>query len=308
VWELGVHRVLCGDATSGEDFERVLAGDSIHLAFTSPPYAQQRDYGEQADYVSPDQYVEWFMPIARNIKQNLAADGSYFLNIKPSCEGLDTELYVFDLVLAHVRELGFHFATEFCWERSGVPKSVTQRFKNQFEPVYQFALNRWKMRPGAVQFKSDLVPCAGGAGSGDISWAKQQGGKGAKSVSGSFGAAKKHSPRMGDTQGQDNYYLAEYIGPGWAYPGNRLPTFSGTHEALGHSAAFPVGLPRFFILAFTDMHDVITDPFLGSGSTLIAAETESRRCYGLEIEPRYCDVIRARWEKFTGRTAALHRT
>ena len=37
----------------------------------------------------------------------------------------------------------------------------------------------------------------------------------------------------------------------------------------------------------------------------IAAQSEGRRCYGLEIEPRYCDVIRARWEKFTGKTAVL---
>ena len=305
VWELGRHRVLCGDACSVKDFGQLLGGVRINLAFTSPPYAEQRDYGEQADRVAADRYVEWFMPIAANIKRSLASDGSYFLNIKPSCEGLDTELYVFDLVLAHVREWGFHFATEFCWERNGVPKSVTQRFKNQFEPVYQFAIGRWKMRPGAVSFMSDNVPQAGGAGVGDTSWATAQGGNGAF-----FGAAKKRrngtNRLMSDVQGT-NTGPGEYIGRGMAYPGNRLPTFAGGHEATGHVAAFPVGLPRFFMLAFSDKGDVALDPFLGSGSTLIASETEGRRCYGLEIEPRYCDVIRARWEKFTGKTAKLHR-
>lgn len=51
-------------------------------------------------------------------------------------------------------------------------------------------------------------------------------------------------------------------------------------------------------------HNVL-DPFLGSGSTLIACEKTKRKCYGMEIDPHYCDVIVARWEKYTGKTASL---
>jgi len=76
-------------------------------------------------------------------------------------------------------------------------------------------------------------------------------------------------------------------------------------DRTGHGTQKPVELARRAILNHTS--ETIYDPFLGSGSTLIAAETTSRRCYGLEIEPHYCDVIRARWEKFTGKTAVLHR-
>ena len=47
----------------------------------------------------------------------------------------------------------------------------------------------------------------------------------------------------------------------------------------------------------------VYDPFLGSGTTLIAAERVGRRCWGMELEPRYCDVILARWEAFSGGTA-----
>lgn len=49
----------------------------------------------------------------------------------------------------------------------------------------------------------------------------------------------------------------------------------------------------------------VLDLFLGSGSTLIACEKTKRKCYGMEIDPHYCDVIIARWEKFTGKTATL---
>ncbi len=47
--------------------------------------------------------------------------------------------------------------------------------------------------------------------------------------------------------------------------------------------------------------DVVVDPFLGSGSTLIAAEQLARRCYGIEIEPRYCDIAIERWQRLTGK-------
>ncbi len=49
--------------------------------------------------------------------------------------------------------------------------------------------------------------------------------------------------------------------------------------------------------------EIVLDPFLGSGSTLIACEQLERKCCGLELDPRYCDVIVTRWEEFTGRKA-----
>lgn len=52
---------------------------------------------------------------------------------------------------------------------------------------------------------------------------------------------------------------------------------------------------------------IIYDPFLGSGTTLIAAEQFNRKCYGIEISPAYCDVIVERWEKFTGKKAKLQK-
>jgi DNA modification methylase len=306
LWECGQHRVLCGDCRDADDVARLIGGVSINLAFTSPPYAEQRNYDKASGFhpIRPDDYVGWFNPIAANVGRHLAADGSWFINIKPSAAGLDTELYVMDLVLAHVRQWGWHFASEFCWERNGVPKSVTQRFKNQFEPIYQFARGRWKMRPDAVRHVSENVPRAGGEGVGDTSWANNQGGNGEI-----FGAAKKrrhgHAGRGGEDIQGTNWQPGEYIGPGLAYPGNRLPTFAGSHEATGHTAAFPVGLPEFFCKAFTDADDVVFDPFLGSGSTLIAATQTKRAGLGCEISPAYVDVAIIRWQNFTGERATL---
>jgi DNA modification methylase len=284
VWLLGNHRIMCGSSQSPTDVEKVLNGSKINLAFTSPPYAEQRKYDEDSTFkpISPEQYVEWFLLISANVKANLEKDGSWFINIKPASENFDTSLYVFDLVLAHVRQWGWHFATEFCWERSGIPQQVVRRFKNQFEPIYQFTLGEWKIRPDNVQHESMSVPQAIGKGAGDTNAAKRQGVVSA--VAGNL------------------------IQEGMAYPGNRLPTFSGSHEATGHSAAFPVGLPEWFIKAYTDQNDSIYDPFMGSGSTLLAAHKQNRIAYGMEISPRYCDLICARFQQATGITPIAEAT
>ncbi len=305
IWELGEHRLMCGDCRVGKDVDALISEARINVAFTSPPYASQRDYDESSGFkpIPPDEFVEWFDFVQTHVRSHLAEDGSWFVNIKPSCDGPDTSLYVFDLVIAHARKWGWHFATEFCWERNGVPKSVTQRFKNQFEPIYQFALERWKMRPDSVRHESANVPRAGGEGVGNTSWKTSQGGNGQM-----FGAAKKRkhgtTQLMSDTQGV-SAAPGEYIGPGLAYPGNRLPTFTSTHNALGHAAAFPVGLPEFFIKAYSDPGDNVYEPFLGSGSTVIACERTKRRGFGMEISANYVAVAIQRWADATGKTPKL---
>jgi DNA modification methylase len=76
-------------------------------------------------------------------------------------------------------------------------------------------------------------------------------------------------------------------------------------EATGHSAQKPIELMRRPILNNTRRGEIVYDPFLGSGTTLIAAELTERICYGLEIEARYVDVIVKRWQQLTGRSAVL---
>lgn len=76
----------------------------------------------------------------------------------------------------------------------------------------------------------------------------------------------------------------------------------------GHSTQKPVECMRRPILNNSSPGQVVYDPFLGSGTTIIAAETEGRHCYGLELEPAYCDIILKRWETFTDQEAVCDRT
>lgn len=317
VWLLGPHRIMCGDSRDPDDVATLLAGATINVAFTSPPYADRRKYDETTTFrpIPPDEYVEWFAPVAANVAAHLADDGSWFVNIKAGADGLDTELYVLDLVLAHAREWGWHYATEFCWERNGMPKSVTRRFKNQFEPIYQFARGEWKMRADNVRHASDdaLVPF--GPGRGNTSWADPDSAVVSQGQRGDAFAgqrlrkrAKPNRAGPNEAQGSGVYDVGWAKTSGLAYPGNRLPILAGTHEATGHTAAFPVGLPAFFVQAYTDEGDTIYDPFMGSGSTLLAAHQHDRIGYGMELSPGYCDVILARWQRHTEIAPVLEST
>ena len=72
-----------------------------------------------------------------------------------------------------------------------------------------------------------------------------------------------------------------------------------------HPTQKPIKLCSHFLNKFSKKENIIIDLFLGSGSTLIACEKTKRICYGLELDPKYCDVIIKRWENFTGKKAEL---
>ena len=85
--------------------------------------------------------------------------------------------------------------------------------------------------------------------------------------------------------------------------GTDRETLNGVSLRELHSCPKPVDLYAQLILAFSASGDKIAEPFCGSGSTLIACEKTNRKCYGMEIDPIYIDVIIRRWEKFTGQKA-----
>ena len=89
---------------------------------------------------------------------------------------------------------------------------------------------------------------------------------------------------------------------------SNLNPFGGaktTDTVTGHATQKPIEVMRRPIVNHTERGEIVYDPFLGSGSTLVAAEDSGRICYGLEIDPLYVDVIVLRWEKLTGKPAIL---
>jgi len=85
---------------------------------------------------------------------------------------------------------------------------------------------------------------------------------------------------------------------------NVLPYPKAIPQAEEHPTPKPVPLLEEIIKASAPGRGLILDPFAGSGSTLIAAERSGRTCFAAELEPRYCDIVLARWEALTGCRAA----
>ena len=306
VWQLGRHRVACGDCRNADDVARLLDGDQINVAITSPPYASQRKYVEGSGFepIHPDNFVEWFAPVQENVAQNLADDGSWFVNIKEHCHDGQRVLYVKDLTLAHVRQWGWRFVDEFVWSHGGTPKAVKQRFKNGWEPVFQFAKGKHKFRPDAVRHTTESKNRVENQGWNGRHPSKEDG-HGLRMKDGQPNRPKKkqvgsNAALQGSAAGGAAIrHAVEANKFGFAYPSNHL-ALGKNREALGHGAAFPTSLPAFFIKAFSDPADLVFDPFGGSGSTLIAAEEEGRACAIMDIAAEYVAVMLERWHKMTG--------
>ena len=117
----------------------------------------------------------------------------------------------------------------------------------------------------------------------------------------------KNNWSMGDLEhehARQTEVCAFYAGKNHKWP-NKRPTDVVQHDRTGnnlHPTQKPVELLEE-VIQWTE--GIVVDPFLGSGTTLIAAEKTARKCYGMELDPKYCDVIVKRWEDFTGKKAEL---
>jgi site-specific DNA-methyltransferase (adenine-specific)/site-specific DNA-methyltransferase (cytosine-N4-specific) len=295
IWCVGRHRLICGDCRDSNVVARLFDGAQASMVFTSPPYATQREYDPSSGFqpVRPDQYADWFKPAAANIAAVLAPDGSYFLNIKPHAKAGERNLYVMDLILAHKRQWGWRFVDEFCWRKTdnGVPGGWGNRFKNAFEPVYHFCREpQIKFRPTAVGHVSedcfDYSPNNPKSSSG----------------SGLLGAGAR-GDAAGRAGADDNHGRHEGI----ARPSNVIEVKTESSQGT-HSAPFPRPLVEFFVKAFSDASDIVFDPFVGSGTTMAAAEVLGRTGYGIEISPAYCDVALRRISILIGEDPVLAAT
>lgn len=240
--------------------------NSVDLIVTSPPYADARKstYGG----VKVDEYVEWFSEYSQEMLRVLKDDGSFVLNIKEKVVNGQRHTYVMELVLKMISQ-GWLFTEEYIWHKTTTtPGKWPNRFRDLWEHCYHFTKNK-----KFVMNQDDVkVPI------GD--WSKSR----LKNLS------EKDKTRTTSANGSGyGKNVSNWEGRDMVYPGNVLHGASETRNT-GHSAAFPVWIPEWFIKLFSNAGGTVYDPFIGSGSTAIAALNLDRNVIGSEMLEKYAEL------------------
>lgn len=261
------NKILLGDCG---DVLMSIPDDSVDLVFTSPPYADQRErtYGG----VRPDEYVDWFLPKSEQLLRVLRPTGTFVLNIKERVVEGERHTYVIELILS-MRAQGWLWTEEFMWhKKNSYPGKWPNRFRDNWERLLQFN----KSRKFSMYQEDVMVPV------GD--WAKD------RLSSLSETDRIRDESRVGSGFGKN---ISNWLGRDMVYPSNVLHLATECSNR-SHSATFPVELPKWFIKLFTQPGDMVLDPFLGSGTTAVAAAQLGRDYIGIDINPEYVEVSKAR--------------
>lgn len=241
--------------------------NSVDLIFTSPPYADQRKttYGG----VSPEEYVEWFLPISKELLRVLKPSGTFVLNIKEKVVNGERSTYVMELIL-EMRKQGWFWTEEFIWhKKNSYPGKWPNRFRDSWERLLQFNKNKkFNMYQEEV-----MVPIG--------EWAKNR----LKNLSDTD--KRRDESKVGSGFGKN---ISNWLTRDKAYPTNVLH-LSTECSNKKHSAAFPEALPEWFIKLFTKPGDTVLDPFTGSGTTNFIAQRMFRNSIGIELFQEYYDYI-----------------
>lgn len=247
-----------------------LGDNSVDLIVTSPPYADQRKgtYGG----IHPDKYVEWFLPISKELLRVLKPTGTFILNIKEKIVEGERSVYVMELIL-EMRKQGWLWTEEFIWHKKNCyPGKWPNRFRDAWERLLQFNKNKhFNMYQDQV-----MVPM------GD--WAKSR----LKNLS---ETDKVRDPsKVGSGFGKN---ISNWLTRDKAYPTNVLHLATECSNK-NHSAAFPEELPEWFIKLFTKEGDTVLDPFMGSGTSIMVANKMNRKSIGIDLMIDYYNMVNDR--------------
>lgn len=261
-----------------------LEASCVDLIVTSPPYADQRKdtYGG----VHPDKYVEWFLPVAAQLKRVLKQEGSFVLNIKERVVDGERHTYVLELILA-LRKQGWLWTEEYMWHKKN---SYPGKWPNRFRDGWERCLHFTKSKQFAMYQDEVRVPM------GDWSQARLRN-------------LSETDKRRDNSRVQSGFgkKIENWVGRELAYPDNVLHLATECANQ-GHSATFPVDLPTWFIKLFTRPGDLVLDPFIGSGTTALAAKQLNRRCIGIEMNEEYVQIARSRLDGTRIQTSPLNTT
>jgi len=270
IWQLGAHRLICGDSTDPAVVAALMAGDQASLCFTSPPYANQRDYttGGISDW---DALMNGVFSAAISIMRD---DGQILVNLGLVHREGSVIPYWNDwlkwMPAQHWRFFGW-----YVWDQSvTVPGDWAGRLAPRHEFIFHF--NRQARRPNKI------VPCKTAGAYSHLS--ALNGGGDLRGKSGAPGDWNHADRPIQDFRIPDSVItVTRQRGP--------------IGDGIDHPAVFPVGLPQFVIESYTDVGEIVFEPFSGSGTTILAAQKTNRIARAIELATSYTDVAVKRFQQ-----------
>lgn len=285
VWALGAHRIMCGDSTKEDDFQKLMNGVKANLVITDPPY--NVNYGDKAEMLEEYLETEGNRNTSRILNDNMS-DGDFRLFLTDAFKRAHDSMadgapiYVF-----HAETEGINFREAF--KEAGLKLSQCLIWVKS-----SFVLGRqdyhWRHEPILYGWKEgEAHPWYGGRKK-DTAILEECPGVTVKET--------KKGDLITFTDGFSTVTIKakeyEIVDTNTVIFHER-PTRNDDHPTMK-----PVGLIVKLLRNSSKRGDVVLDPFGGSGSTLLACEEQKRTCYSMELAPEYCDVIIKRWETLSG--------
>lgn len=225
IWIIGKHKVICGDSTEKETYEKLLDGDKVNLVLTDPPYnvnVEETAGKIKNDNMADEDFYKFLHSAFSNMAEVMTNDASIY------CFHADTEGYNFRKAF---KDAGFYLSGCLIWKKNALVL-------------------------GRSPYQWQHEPCLYG-------WKKG---------------------------GKHQWYADRKQTTIWEYD---RPKASKDHPTMK-----PIALMARPIKNSTMSNCIVLDPFLGSGSTLIACEETGRICRGIELDEKFCDVIVNRYIEF----------
>ena len=237
---------------------------------TSPPYSTLKVYINDAG-VSPDDYVNWFLPYCKEIERVIKPSGSFILNINDKVDNGFRHPYVFDLISRLHKETNLKMFERLFWNKlKGLPNRY--RFGDRVEFLFWFAKEK------GFYFNIDEMRTPYSE----------------KSIQRMKNPLKKRFSRDESNQNSKEY-------KDWSpNPKGALPTTlvnissESKRIADNHVAVYPIELVDYFIKGSTKPGDLVLDPFMGTGTTGLSATNLGRNYIGFEMQQDYIDIANQR--------------
>jgi hypothetical protein len=280
LYRLGDHRILCGDATDPAAVERLLDGAAPTLLATDPPYGVQLDQTwRDGVYNGPRKRVNGWGVVAGAAKPYMMAE-------VPESEG----------EAAPKAKRGHHTAGH---RNTSISMDVRADWSEAYALVPSLQVGYvWYASIHTLEVLSGLERI-GFELAGQIIWDK-----GLFSVGRSWYHWNHEPCVVVRRPGVPNLFIGERDQATiWRAPSPKRIGGGSKEEKEDHPTQKPVLLSEIPIRNHLRPGEAVYEPFSGSGTTLMAAETLGRRCYAMEIDPKYAQVAIERWQRFTGRTA-----